>query len=215
MKSFIFVVAAFFVFPQDHPQEIAKSELPKSAVCVICEARGNGHDEEKPAAGVNYKGKKYFFCNAKELPEFKKNPDFYVPIELPSALPTLELSDTTGKVWNADAFSGKLVLLDYWATWCKPCLALRPKIDKIRTTYKSRGFEVLSISIDEKRDTFERFLKKNSFANPVALDERQSWAKLKIAAIPALFLVKNGQLIAIFRGTADAKAIEAAVKANL
>jgi thiol-disulfide isomerase/thioredoxin len=218
MKAFLCLIAltlATASFGQDTPQTIAKKDLPKEATCAVCTANGAGHEEEKPAAGMMYKGKAYYFCNAKEIDAFKKNPEVYVPLELPMTLPELGLTDESGKAWDANSFKGKLVLLDYWATWCKPCLALKPKLDKIRAAYKEQGFEVLSVSIDEKRETLTKFLTKSKWENPVALDKQASWGKLRIVSIPALFLVKDGQIVAVFRGAADAKEIEAAVKANL
>ena len=139
----------------------------------------------------------------------------YVPIELPMAISEFNLSDMSGKVWNAQSFKGKLVLLDYWATWCKPCLALKPKIDKLRNRYKDKGFEVLSVSIDEKQETLDKFFAKSKWDNPVARDTNKTWANLKIVTIPALFLVRDGKVVAVFRGSADPKAIEASVKSNL
>jgi thiol-disulfide isomerase/thioredoxin len=162
-----------------------------------------------------YKGKPYYFCNPKEAPEFMKNPELYVPLSLPMALPELNLTDTMGKMWDAEAFKGKLILLDYWATWCKPCLALKPKLDKIRDAYKEKGFEILSVSTDDKQPTFTKFLTKAKWDNPVARDVNKTWANLKVISIPALFLVKDGQVIAQFRGNIDLKAVETAVKANL
>lgn len=210
----IALMLTLIVSAQDKPQDIPKKELPKEAECSVCIAKGNPMELEKPAAGVLYNGKSYYFCNAAELVEFKKNPELYVPLVLPMALPELNLKDESGKTWDTEAFKGKLVLLDYWATWCKPCLALKPKVDKIWDAYKSKGFDVLSINIDEKRDTLNKFLKKKPFDNPIAFDDKQTWSKLKVITIPALFLVKNGNVVAVFRGNADAKAIEAAVKAN-
>lgn len=213
--SVLLIASVAIGFAQDTPQDIPKAEWPKSAECVVCSAKGAGHAEEKPAAAISYKGKAFYFCNAGETTEFKRNPDLYIPLELPMTLPPFDLTDTSGHLWDADAFKGKLVLIDYWATWCKPCLALKPKLDKIRATYGERGFEVLSVSIDEKRQTVNTFLGKNPFANPVAFDDKQTWARLKVVAIPALFLVKDGQVVASFKGPKDTKEIEEAVKANL
>ena len=216
MKNLAILIAMFsaaLAAAQDTPQDIAKKDLPKSAICSVCTAKGAGHDEEKPAAGVMYKGKAYYFCNAKEAPEFKKNPDMFVPLALPMPLPELGLTDTAGKVWDTEAFKGKLVLLDYWATWCKPCLALKPKLDKIRDAYKDKGFEVLSISIDEKQADFDKFMKKAKWENPVALDTKNTWSRLRIVSIPSLFLVRDGKVVAVFHGNVSPKAIEEAVKA--
>ena len=200
---------------QDHPQDIARKDLPKSAECVVCTAKGEGHHEEKPAWGVMYKGKAYYLCNAKEAPDFKKNPDFYLPLELPMSLPKFELRDEAGQMWARENFRGRLVLIDYWATWCAPCLALKPKLDKMRETYAQKGFEVLSVSIDEKRETLKKFLAKKPFGNPVAWDDQQSWAKLRVVGIPALFLVKDGAVVDQFRGKVDPKNVEAAIKKHL
>jgi thiol-disulfide isomerase/thioredoxin len=209
------VLVSALSFGQDTPQTIAKKDLPKLAECSVCTAQGNPMGMEKPAAGVMYKGKAFYFCNAGEVATFKKSPDMFIPLELPMALPELGLTDTSGRVWNAEAFKGKLVLLDYWAIWCKPCLALKPKVDKIREAYKDKGFEVLNVSIDEKRADMEKFLSKAKWTNPVAWDGKRTWVELKIVSIPALFLVKDGRVIAAFRGKVDMKAVEEAVKANL
>jgi thiol-disulfide isomerase/thioredoxin len=208
-------VLAIGAFAQDKPEPIAKKDLPKLAECTVCIAHGTPMGMEKPAAGVNYKGKAYYFCNAKEVSEFAKSPDMFIPLELPMALPDLQLTDLSGKKWDSDAFKGKLVLLDYWATWCKPCLALKPKLDKIRDQYKGQGFEVLSVSIDEKAADLEKFFKKNKWDNPVAHDQKGTWVELRVVAIPALYLVKDGQIVAVFRGNVDAKKISETVKSNL
>lgn len=200
---------------QDTPQDIAKKDLPKTATCTACSAMGEGHGAEKPAAGVMYKGVAYYFCSAKELPAFKKNPDFYLPLGLPYTLTKFDLKDTSGAAWNGETLKGKLVLLDYWATWCKPCLALKPKLDKIRDAYKGSGFELLSVSIDEKKPVLDAFLGKKPFDNPVLWDDKQTWAELKVLSIPAIFLVKDGKVIAEFRGDPKPSEIEAAVKKAL
>lgn len=211
----LMVLVAMAGLGQDTPQDIAKKDLPKLAPCVVCNANGETHGDEKPAAGVKFKGANYFFCNAKEVATFKSSPEMYTPLVLPVALASLDLKDQTGKLWDSAALKGKLVLLDYWATWCKPCLALKPKLDKIHEKYKAEGFEVLSISIDEKKDTLDKFLKKTPFANPVLWDDKQTWTSLKVTSIPALFLVKDGQVVSAFRGNVKADQIEAAVKAKL
>jgi hypothetical protein len=200
---------------QEKAVTIPKKDLPKEAECSVCIANGSPMGMEKPAAGAIYKGIPYYFCNVKEVSEFMKSPEMYVPLNLPMALPAFNLSDMSGKIWNAEAFKGKLVLLDYWATWCKPCLVLKPKLDKIRDAYQSQGFEILSVSIDEKQTTLDKFFAKSKWGNPVARDTNKTWANLHIVSIPALFLVKDGSIVAVFRGNSDAKAVEAAVKANL
>lgn len=212
MNSLLISLALFSSPGQDKPVQIAKADLPKLAECVICNAAGEGHDQERPAAGVTYKGKSYFFCSVKEVSTFNKNPEFYLPLVLPMALPNFDLTDLQGRTWNQQSIKDGVVLLDYWATWCKPCLALKPKLDLILETYKDKGYEMLSVSIDEKRSVLDSFLKKANWGTPVAHDTKQTWASLRVAAIPALFLVKNGKVVAEFRGKIDVQKVERAVR---
>jgi len=196
---------------QDLPLDIAKKDLPKAAECVVCVAKGSGHGLEKPAAGVTYKGKSYYFCHANEVSPFKKSPDFYLPLTLPMPL-KFDLVDTKGTVWNEAAFKDKLVLIDFWATWCGPCHALKPKIDKLAEA--NPKLTVLSVSIDEKKETLDKWLEKKPFANPVIWDNKSTWVDLRVVSIPALFLVKDGKVIAEFKGAINLKSVEKAIAAN-
>lgn len=196
---------------QDKPQDIAKKDLPKAAECVVCVAKGAGHGEEKPAAGVSYKGKSYYFCNSGEVAGFKNSPDFYLPLTLPMPL-KFDLADTSGKQWNEEAFKDKLVVVDYWATWCGPCHALKPKLDKVIEA--NSGVTLLSVSIDEKKDTLDKWIAKKPFTNPVIWDNKQTWVDLRVVSIPALFLVKNGQIVAEYRGTIKIADVEKGIQTH-
>src|ERR1044072_509033 len=208
----IFPLLTVLVFkPQDVPQDILKRDLPKSAHCAVCTANGAGHEAEKAAAGVLYKGKSYFFCSAGEVATFKKNPETYVPFVLPMALPPFDLKDQSGKRWNSEAFKGRVVLIDFWATWCKPCLALKPGLDKVRAKYMKQGFEMLSVSVDEKKENLDKFLSKNKWDNTVLHDQGNTWLGFRLASIPYLALVKDGQLIREFRGSTKIADVEKAI----
>src|SRR5687768_9894402 len=152
-------VASMSAIAQDKPQDIPKKDLPKTAVCLMC----SGHGEEKPAGGVAYKGKSYFFCNTKEIAAFKKDPEAHVPPVLPRDMRAFEIKDMAGKTWDAEAMKGKLVLIDFWATWCGPCKEMFPALDKLHAKYKDRGFELLSVSVDQKKADLDKFLKSHKF----------------------------------------------------
>lgn len=197
---------------QDIPVDIPKAELPKAEHCVVCTSNGEDHGTEKLAAGVRYKGMAYYFCNAKEVAAFKKDPESFMPPVLPRPMPKFELSDLAGKVWNDESLKGKVVLIDYWATWCVPCREMKPILDRLRKQFLDKNFEVLSVSIDEKRADLDKFLKKTKFENPVLHDQKQTWANWRVRVVPTFFLVKEGQIIGQWSGKPSEKTLSSSIQ---
>lgn len=215
MNTFIALVTLATIGLQDKPQDIAKKDLPKEAECAICSMAGEGHGKEKAAAGVLYKGVAYYFCNTKEVAVFKKDPDAFVAPILPRPMAEFSLKDTDGKVWNSEAFKGKLVMIDYWATWCKPCKEMFPTFDKLHAKYQDKGFVLLSVSVDEKKSDLDKFLKGHKFPNPVLHDTVGTYGKWGVRSIPATFLIKDGQVIAQWTGKQKHETLENAILPNL
>lgn len=203
---------------QDKPQDISKAELPKAAPCVVCSSNGEGHGDEKPAAGVRFLGRSYFFCNTKEVAEFKKDPEAFMPPVLPRVAPKLTASNLAGGAVSLEDYKGKVVLLDFWATWCAPCIKSMPAVEKLYASRKDKGFVALGVSIDEDQKKVAPFLKKHGFTYPILLDDAKAptWAAYKVKAIPAIYLIdREGQIVAQWKGEPKMKDVEAAVDAAL
>lgn len=213
LSAIILITAAFTA--QDTPVDIPKADLPGKALCVICTAGGENHGEEKPAAGVKYKEKAYYFCNIREVAQFKEDPEAFMPPVLPRPMTTLNLADITGKMWDEKALKDKVILVDFWATWCGPCKEMKPLVDKTRAKFVSKNFEVLSISIDEERETLDKYLVKNKFSNPVLHDNKQLWAEWKVRSIPAFFVVKNGQIVDQWVGKRSEKDLVSTIEKHI
>ena len=194
---------------QDKPEVIPAGSLPKTKQeCVICEIEGQGHGLEKPFSGAKYKGKSYFFCAKGELEKFMEDPEAYMKLVLPMPMYDFDRPDLDGKVWNKESFKGKVVLVDFWATWCAPCKKNKPIEAKIQTKFGGDKFTVLAVSIDEQEKTVRDYLKKNKFNFPVIHDSETTWQNWKVRVVPSLFLVKDGMIIKTYKGEIKQSLVE-------
>jgi len=83
--------------------------------------------------------------------------------------PTFKAVSLDGKSYSLDTLKGKPILLDFWASWCGPCIRSMPTLEKIYNDYKAQGLVVLGIDVGETRETVEKFLKTKPFAYPVIM----------------------------------------------
>jgi peroxiredoxin len=114
--------------------------------------------------------------------------------------------DTDGNTFRLSDHIGKeVVLIDFWATWCQPCLAEMPHLEKMYTDYKSKGFLVVAVSMDgpESIADVPAFAKRNQMNFPVLLDEDSSIASIynprKSAPLSAI-IDKQGRITAVREG---------------
>ena len=85
-------------------------------------------------------------------------------------VPELELSDLDGKPWKLDAHVGKVVVLNFWATWCEPCRVEMPSLDALAAKHKANGLVVCAINYKESAETIRKFLEKMPFKPTILLD---------------------------------------------
>lgn len=120
-------------------------------------------------------------------------------IEIGKAAPAVRLQDTSNKISDINLKNNKYTLLEFWASWCGPCLQRLPEIQSLYKDYRTKGFEVIGISIDDNSKNWLRSLKKNNMIWPSYLDLINKEAKKKycIKFIPQNYLLdKNGIIVA-------------------
>ncbi len=92
------------------------------------------------------------------------------PMKDNSATPDFTLVDSAGKKVAFKEFRGKLVLLNFWATWCVPCREEMPAMERLYAQYKNKGFTIVAVNVkDSKKEAFA-FLKELKITYPIMLD---------------------------------------------
>ncbi|MEO5693077.1 MAG: TlpA disulfide reductase family protein [Usitatibacter sp.] len=104
--------------------------------------------------------------------------------------PALEREDLNGARVDVARLRGQVVLVNFWATWCEPCIAEMPSIERLRVKLEGRPFTVLTVNYGEGAEKVAAFMKKNRLSLPVLLDPAKESARAWGAGgLPMTFLV--------------------------
>ena len=143
-------------------------------------------------------------------------PNITVPVVLngaelvePPAAPATSVS--TGDL------KGHAVLLDFWASWCGPCKAEAPIIDRVATRYKARGLVVIGVNTNDEEGLGEAWAKGHHISYPIAFDQSSGAARaFEVDGLPTLVVIsKTGKIIARRTGMTDGDEIERLVNQAL
>ncbi len=126
---------------------------------------------------------------------------FAKPRERPTQAPDFSLPANSGTISLHD-FRGKVVLVDFWASWCVPCRQSFPWMTSMMNRYGAQGLAIVAVNLDKQRDAANRFLETFTPPFPVAFDPSGKTAEgFRVEAMPSSFLVsRTGEIIHIYAG---------------
>ena len=123
-------------------------------------------------------------------------------INIGAIAPEINLKGPNGDLISLSSLKGKVVLLDFWASWCRPCRAENPNVVRLYNKYKDKGFTVYSVSLDQNKDKWLAAIVQDQLNWSNHVSELTGWkssagAKYGISSIPKTFLInKKGEIIA-------------------
>ena len=134
-----------------------------------------------------------------------------------SYAPEISLPNVADSMVNLSSYKGKVVLVDFWASWCVPCRAENPNVVRLYKKYKARGFEVFGVSIDVKKALWVKAIKQDKITFTQVIDAAGWYSKVAeqyfVDEIPTSFLLDTtGKIIAI---NAEGVALERKLKKSL
>jgi cytochrome c biogenesis protein CcmG/thiol:disulfide interchange protein DsbE len=140
-----------------------------------------------------------------------------VAAQAPTKAADFTVRDFAGKTVRLSDLQGKVVLLDFWATWCVPCQAEIPKFIEWQKRYGPQGLQVLAVSMDDSEVAARRFAKRFRLNYPVAMaTPKLAESYGGVLGLPANFVInRKGEVVAKHIGLTDLETIERELKAEL
>jgi len=94
-----------------------------------------------------------------------------------SAAPNIDFTDLSGRAWNWQQLKGKVVVLNFWATWCAPCLEELPSLQTLQDFSNSNEVVILTVNVKESPSKIQQFVARTGFTFPVIADRQGDIAK--------------------------------------
>ena len=127
------------------------------------------------------------------------------PVPKAVEVPDIRFIDESGEARSLSEFRGSVVLLNFWASWCPPCRAEMPSMDRLRRALEGTDFVMLPVNAGEKEETVKRFTREFDIEFPVYMDEKAAGAAgVGVSGLPtSLMIDREGRVLAVVNGSLE------------
>jgi thiol-disulfide isomerase/thioredoxin len=130
------------------------------------------------------------------------------------AAPVWELKDVEGKTVKSTDFKGKVVILDFWATWCGPCVAEIPSFIELHKQYEKDGLVIIGVSVDDGTPVVKKFIGSKKVNYPIVMGNDSITAAFGgVEGIPTTFVIdRDGKIVSKHIGLTEKAEFEREIK---
>ena len=194
-------------------QDSANNDM---AICAVCGPREDA-GFEKIEARATYRGVEYAFCSVRCKVDFLKDPASFLITDVGTEAPPFSVPrlDGSGSATLAE-LRGRVVLLDFWATFCAPCVSALPKLQAMAAREQAAGLTVVGMLVDDKLPVALELARKAGVSYPLLRASPEVWRAYRVNALPSLVLVgRDGKIRKRFGGESPAGAVETEIREAL
>lgn len=139
------------------------------------------------------------------------------PAEIGQPAPPFELASLSGEKVSLEDYQGKVVVVNFWATWCPPCRAEMPGIQQVYAQYREQGVVVLAVNAHEERSLVNEFVFSNGLTFPVLLDAQSiAGNQYQASGLPTTVIIdRDGTITHMQSGPLTAEQLEALILPHL
>lgn len=219
----------FFIALGEH-QEYLKSFIAKnsgSKACLIALFQNYGQsspvltvDEHLETFELVLKDLKTNYPQSSHIKLLEEEIEKFKPLAYGQPAPNFTLPNLNGDLVSLTDFKNKVILVDFWASWCKPCRDQSPELVELHNNYRSKGLTIMSVSLDRNNERWLQAIKDDNL-NWTHVSNLKHWkdpiaAEYNVRSIPELFLIdEKGAVLARSHDLASIKSILKNATANL
>ena len=189
------LVSLFALYQQVAPREyVLKPDKDLEYYLKVDSALSLLYPDYEPVKSLHNEVTEMISLNNSSL----QNPSFMGP---GTEAPEISLPSPAGDTIKLSSTRGKIVLLDFWASWCTPCRRENPSLVKVYDTYQTKGFEIYQVSLDKTREVWLKGISEDNIEKWIHVSDLKYWSSVvvplyKLESIPANFLLdREGRVI--------------------